>query len=482
MLLHGRRVIKTTETSITSDNVVSVLNKAIIDHMRNRLEIQYLWDYYCGEQPIEHRTKDVRPEICNVVVENRANEIVTFKSGYLMGEPVQYVTRSGREAVSSEINELNEYMFGEEKSSEDKELSDWFHICGTSYRFTLPNSMYKPGDDEDDAPFNSYVLDPRFAFVIYSHDLGHEPIMGVKYVTDANNVTHYSCYTKDTFYEIVDGKIRQEENHIVGMVPIIEYPLNIARLGAFEIVITMLDAINTVSSNRVDGVEQFIQALMLFHNVDISGDDFKELRAQGAIKFKDADPQCKAEITYLISALNQTETQTLVDHMYDTVLTIVGMPNRNGGSSTSDTGTATIYRDGWASAESRAKDTELMFKKSERRFLKLVLNICKALNGWTLKSSDIEIRFTRRNYENILQKAQVLDMMLNNEKVDPKLAFEHSGMFVDPGVAYEMSMKYYEEHKEEVKDDDSYNDTRSGGINSADPSERIESGSNDRER
>ena len=480
MLLHGRKVIKTTETSITSDNVVSVLNKALIDHMKNRIQIQYLWDYYRGKQPIENRTKDVRPEICNTVVENRANEIVTFKTGYLMGEPVQYVSRSGKESVSDEINLLNEYMHLEEKSSKDKELADWFHICGTSYRITLPNQGYV--EEGDETPFNTYTLDPRFAFVVYSYDLGQEPMMGVKYVTDGNNVTHYSCYTKDHYYEIVEGKIRQSQDHIMGEVPIIEYPLNMARLGAFEIVLPMLDAINNVSSNRVDGVEQFIQALMLFHNVDISSDDFDALREKGAIKYKDIDPQYKAEISYLISTLNQTETQTLMDHMYDTVLTITGMPNRNGGTSTSDTGTAVIFRDGWSSATARANDTELMFKKSERRFLKLVLNICKALKGGGLKLADIEIRFTRRNYENIVQKAQVLDMMLNNGKIDPRLAFEHSGMFVDPGVAYQMSMEYYEAHKEEVKDDDSYNDTGSGGNDPTDPKEGITGRSNDRER
>lgn len=52
-----------------------------------------------------------------------------------------------------------------------------------------------------------------------------------------------------------------------------------------------------------------------------------------------------------------------------------------------------------------------MFKKSERIFLKLILNICKTLKGMDLKVCNIEIRFTRRNYENILQKAQVLDLM-----------------------------------------------------------------------
>lgn len=71
--------------------------------------------------------------------------------------------------------------------------------------------------------------------------------------------------------------------------------------------------------------------------------------------------------------------------MYQTVLTICGMPNRNGGSSTSDTGSAVIMRDGWSAAEARAKDSELMFKKSERTFLKLILNICKTLKGIDLQ-------------------------------------------------------------------------------------------------
>lgn len=153
-------------------------------------------------------------------------------------------------------------------------------------------------------------------------------------MVDENGVVHYSCYSDHEYFEIVESKVVSYDTHILGEIPIIEYPLNMARIGAFELVIPLLDAINLTDSNRLDGVEQFIQSLMLFHNVDISSEDFDELRERGAIKFKDIDPQLKAEINYLVSNLNQGETQTLVDHMYQTVLTICGMPNRNGGSST----------------------------------------------------------------------------------------------------------------------------------------------------
>jgi len=488
--LNGRRMILTDETEVNIGNVVQILRKALPYHWKNRSEISYLWSYYKGRQPILNRVKEVRPEITNKIVENRANEIVSFKSGYLMGEPLQYVSRGNAENIADAINQLNEFVFAEEKPAKDKELADWFHICGTSFRMVLPDEM---AGEDDESPFEIYTLDPRNTFVVYNNGLGNKPILGVKYVVDENGVVHYSCYSDREYFEIVESKVVSYDTHILGEIPIIEYPLNMARIGAFELVIPLLDAINLTDSNRLDGVEQFIQALMLFHNVDISSEDFDELRERGAIKFKDIDPQLKAEINYLVSNLNQGETQTLVDHMYQTVLTICGMPNRNGGSSTSDTGSAVIMRDGWSAAEARAKDSELMFKKSERIFLKVVLNICRTLADMDLKVCNVEIRFTRRNYENILQKAQVLDLMLKNNKIHPRLAFEHCGLFVDSDLAYTLSAEYAEEQeqkaqelfeqqqrmKQEGNDDDSGNNEGNGGADGKSAETREQSGNTD---
>lgn len=488
--LNGRRMILTDETEVNIGNVVQILRKALPYHWKNRSEISYLWSYYKGRQPILNRVKEVRPEITNKIVENRANEIVSFKSGYLMGEPLQYVSRGNAENIADAINQLNEFVFAEEKPAKDKELADWFHICGTSFRMVLPDEM---AGEDDESPFEIYTLDPRNTFVVYNNGLGNKPILGVKYVVDENGVVHYSCYSDREYFEIVESKVVSYDTHILGEIPIIEYPLNMARIGAFELVIPLLDAINLTDSNRLDGVEQFIQALMLFHNVDISSEDFDELRERGAIKFKDIDPQLKAEINYLVSNLNQGETQTLVDHMYQTVLTICGMPNRNGGSSTSDTGSAVIMRDGWSAAEARAKDSELMFKKSERIFLKVVLNICRTLADMDLKVCNVEIRFTRRNYENILQKAQVLDLMLKNNKIHPRLAFEHCGLFVDSDLAYTLSVEYAEEQeqkaqelfeqqqrmKQEGNDDDSGNNEGNGGADGKSAETREQSGNTD---
>lgn len=439
--LYGRRVIYTDCSEITEKNLLSVLEKALSTHGKNRGEIQYLYDYYKGKQPIRNRTKEIRPEINNKIVVNRANEIVSFKVSYLMGEPVQYVSRS-KDDISENLNRLNEYVFAEDKAAKDTELAKWFTICGTAYRMVLPDKL----KEEDESPFEIFTLDPRYSFVVYHSGLGNKPMMGVKTVLLEDNTELHSIYTKNMYFEVKDGVITKKEKHSLGTIPIIEYPANPERLGAFEIVIGLLDAINETASNRLDGVEQFIQALLILKGVDIDSDEFKTLKENGGLKVP-----LEGDAYYLIQELNQTQTQTLVDDMYDTVLTICGMPNRNGGSSTSDTGSAVIMRDGWTNAESRAKDTETMFKMSEKQFLRIAIQFANTLRNMDLKLSAIDIRFTRRNYENIQVKSQVLTTMLNNDKIHPRLAFAHSGLFVDPELAYTQSVEYAKEKKKEAE-------------------------------
>ena len=439
--LYGRRVIYTDCSEITEKNLLSVLEKALSTHGKNRREIQYLYDYYKGKQPIRNRTKEIRPEINNKIVVNRANEIVSFKVSYLMGEPVQYVSRS-KDDISENLNRLNEYVFAEDKAAKDTELAKWFTICGTAYRMVLPDKL----KEEDESPFEIFTLDPRYSFVVYHSGLGNKPMINIKTVVLEDNTELHSIYTKNMYFEVKDGIITKKEKHSLGTIPIIEYPANPERLGAFEIVIGLLDAINEVASNRLDGVEQFIQALLILKGVDIDSEEFKTLKENGGLKIP-----LEGDAYYLIQELNQTQTQTLVDDMYDTVLTICGMPNRNGGSSTSDTGSAVIMRDGWTNAESRAKDTETMFKMSEKQFLRIAIQFSNTLRNMDLKLSAIDIRFTRRNYENIQVKSQVLTTMLNNDKIHPRLAFAHSGLFVDPELAYTQSVEYAKEKKKEAE-------------------------------
>jgi hypothetical protein len=86
-----------------------------------------------------------------------------------------------------------------------------------------------------------------------------------------------------------------------------------------------------------------------------------------------------------------------------------------------------------------------MFKRSEKEMLRLVLKLCGGLADLDLRLKDIDMKFTRRNYDNIQSKSQVLVSMLQQPKVHPLLAYTHCGLFSDPESAYTMSMKYYDD-------------------------------------
>lgn len=446
---YGREPIYTDEIAVTAENLLDVLQKAFKVHTLNRSDIDYLYNYYKGKQPILERTKEFRKDICNVVVENHANEIVSFKTGYLMSNAIQYVSRDSDVRNVDAVDALNKYMQAASKASCDRVLAEWFAICGVAYRIVLKRDDAEGGDVN---PIMAYNLDPRNTFVVYSSGIGHEPMLGVSYVQHDDGSVILSCYTKTEYFKVGYpatvglngmGAIQEHTEHILGDIPIIEYLQNPARLGAFETVLTQLDALNIISSNRLDGVEQFIQSILVTKGIDLIDDSGEKIDLYAQLReMLGLNLPADGDAKYLTQELNQTQTQTLVDYLYQSVLVACGMPNRNGGSSTSDTGTAVTMRDGWADAEARAKDTEQMFEPSERRFLGIVLRILDATRHITLANDNIAIVFTRRNYENMQNKVQVFATLRAIESFPPLLAYEISGITPDPTRGWLMEQEY----------------------------------------
>ena len=72
----GRIVIYTGVKEITSENIISVLSDAILEHDQNSARIQFLLDYDAGIQPIVRKNpKSYRPDIDCSCCDNVANEV-----------------------------------------------------------------------------------------------------------------------------------------------------------------------------------------------------------------------------------------------------------------------------------------------------------------------------------------------------------------------------------------------------------------------
>lgn len=431
MEMFGRRTIYTAEEEITKDNLLSVLEESVAVHTINSQEIDELWSYTRGDQPILRRQKKVRPDICNRVVENHAMEIAQFTSGYFMGEPVTYIRRGDRKSESGSLATLNDVMHLSGKASHDKNMSMWMAVCGVGYRMALP---VRSGADE--SPIAIETLDPRSTFVVYYSGFGGKRMMGVRQISrkfDSVKKVVYCGYTATHYFEVCDKKILKYEPHTLGCVPIFQYKLNMAQMGSFEAALPLLNAINTIQSNRVDGVEQFVQAFLKFKNCKISQEDLERFVEEMAIMLPPNDAGRDADVDFVSAELNQTQTQTMVDYLYDQVLSICGLPtSTKGGASTSDTGAAVFLRDGWSQCEARARDTELLFKESEREFIAMVLSVLrKKVDGFAMSASEVECKFTRRQHDNLQSKTQALITMLE-AGIEPGIAIATCGLFNDP--------------------------------------------------
>ena len=440
--MYGRLDIYSTFDEITEDNVVEELNSALVFHIKNMLQEEFLYWYARGVQPILNRSKDIREDILNIVQVNTAASIVDFKNGYLITQPLTYVSR--RKGVQTKVKKLNEYLYRSGKMEVDNKVADWFHRVGKGVGFVEPS-------DDNEVPFTAYALDPRSAFVVYSLRPGNKPIMAVNFVTQ-DGVAKFDVFTEKFVFHLSGAlkakmitpekahdfmvtatSLESVEKNQLGYIPII---------SAFELAIPLLDEISNVYSNACDGVEQFIQSLAVAVNCEFPEDiTLTDIRKAGMISLRSIGEN-KASFEVLTEQLDQSQTKTLIDSMYDEVLRICAMPSRSNGSSTYDTtGAAVLANFGWYQADAAARNTEDLFKESNRQFDRIIVEILKRKGLLDIDLNDFELNFVRNETANVQSKAQAFQTLMA-AGLHPELAAAKSGISNDPVKDMKMSEKY----------------------------------------
>ena len=151
--------------------------------------------------------------------------------------------------------------------------------------------------------------------------------------------------------------------------------------------------------------------------------------------------------------LDQQQSQVAKDDLYESMLIVEGMPDRQENSG-GDTGQAVVMRNGFYFSEKRAEISEPSYKKSERESIKIVLNILRIKGMTSLTLKDIEIKITRSKMDNMSVKAQVFQILVQSG-IDPKVAIKVCNLFSDPEEVYIQSKPYLDaKYTTEVKDID----------------------------
>lgn len=433
---YGRKIAYANVEQITADNIVNVVGNCIGAFYFNKTIIRYLWNYYKGDQPVLYRTKVQNADITNKVPENHAYEIVQFKVGQTYGEPIQLISRKDDDRINNAVDEFNDYLTDANKQEKDIKAGEWQSATGTSFKAV---QITKNGD----IPFRIVAPTPMNTFVIYNQST-EEPLLAIQELKDADGQMYKLCYTDSYECKIVNGEVRDWKLHGFGGIPIVEFPNNHERISDIELVIGLLDAINTMQSNRMDGVEQFVQFWIKFVNCEIDPETFEEMKISHALTVKSNNEQNKSDVDIMTQELNQTECQVAKDDLWDNAQSILAIPTRESQNSGGDTQGAVSLRAGWDFSKTRAKQKDPIIKTSEKRLAKVILNVIRIKDhDLGLTARDFDVQINHSPLDNLYTKTQALDQMLK-AGINPRIAVSTCGLWGDAEKVFIQSKPYFD--------------------------------------
>lgn len=432
---YGRKTAYVDFTEVTPDNLLKIVNKGVSTLNWNRGIIRYLRDYYKGDQPALYREKTIRDDINNPVVENHAFEIVSFKNAQTYGEPVQCVSTKNDENVNIAVDRLNEYNRNANKYLVDIECGEWTSCVGTGFKAI----QRKKGE----VPYRLVAPSPMNTIVVYS-TITYEPLLAIQQLKDTEGNIYYQCFSEYLEYIVRNGKLISSQIHAFGGIPIVEYPNNADRLSDIELVISMLDAINEIQSNRVDGIAQFVQSWFKFVNCEIDEETFRKMKTNGAIVVKSNNGQNTASVDLMQQELNQEGTQVAKDDLWDNALSILAIPNRESQNSGGDTSGAVQLRAGHDMARQRANLKDQYVSAADKKLNTVALNVIRQAKGVSecpITEMDYEIHIVHSPTDNLLIKSEALEILLRSG-IHPLVAVKVSGLWTDAEKVFLQSKPY----------------------------------------
>ena len=464
LYLSGRKPLlsSTTKEKINKNTIPDILRSVSGKHETNVAEINILLMEYLGLQSILERTREFSTNVNNLIVVNRAQEIIRKSVSYFLGEPISYTAKNDN---VENMDILNMYMNEESKSAKDFEVGNWSAIAGTAYRLVVTN----PDADVEISPFKIPTCDPRKTYVIYSSEVLGRPLLAGIYsdrYDSLGNVEGYDHWIYDgtneyTFTSLGTAALAGvmtftgERPHLLGEVPIVEYANNQFRIGDFEPVLGLLDALNKSISDRLNAIEQTVGAILVFVDCEIDETGgMAGVKQRGTIQVK-SNGNNNVDIKYVSPELSQEDAQITESAINEYIDLVTGIPSRKEKSGGGDTGEAVFMRDGFQDLELVARAKERPFKEAERKVIRLVSKIM-ATFGSAILPQEIEVSCVRNRVTNIASKAQAAINLTKAGILDPEDTIKLLGItdqpkeMADRGKAYrEADMARREKEREQ---------------------------------
>ena len=363
---------------------VKLLQK-MIDRFRLNVEpkLNKYKNYYDGLQVILNKAYSDPNKPCSKTVINYCKNIVDSYCGYLATPG--YISYKSNEDIEEIMNILryNDYQ------TEDSDFLFDALIYGTAAEL-----MYI--DSTGHTRFR--LINPTQCFGIYDDSLTGDLMYFVRMYkasdwddTDKYYVDVYSDYDVKhyTMFSQMGGlQFESQEPHYFSQCPANIFALPDEK-SIFDCVIGLQDAANELLSSEIDDYSAFVDAFLVFTNVDVDTDDIKSLREDRVIALpNDANAQ------WLTKSANDAQVENILKRIHESIYRIAACPDFSSESFVGgvSSGIAIQYR--LTGMETRAGKVEALMKKALQRRVEIIAGIASLKLGEEV-FRDIEIDFKR---------------------------------------------------------------------------------------
>lgn len=364
--------------------------------VRDRL--QKLKDAYESDHEILHYDKKPAYKPDNRIVVNFPKYIVDTINGFFIGNPIKITT--DEEAVSDYVEYLDQYNDQDDNNAELSKLCD---IFGNGFEVYYT--------DEESEQCITYCS-PIEAFMIYDDSIVERPKYFVRRWKDREKHEYGEIsdkYGKRQF-KVTGGLQWLDEDwveHHYTDVPATEFIENAERQGAFEPVMSVVNAYNKAISEKANDVDYFADAYMKVLGAALDADGIKHIRDNRIINFE-GDDAAKIVVDFMAKPEGDTTQENLLERLERLIFQISMVANISDENFGSATGVALKYK--LQAMSNLAKTKERKFVSGMNRRYKLLFSHPASkvpADAWI----GLSYKFTPNIPANLLEEAQIAAQM-----------------------------------------------------------------------
>nr|DAG07226.1 MAG TPA: PORTAL PROTEIN [Caudoviricetes sp.] len=308
-----------------------VISYAIKQRQKSLQRLDHLFDTYNGKQSIlqrrlqrESSTGKAAPK----VMVNHAKYVTDMIVGFTTGNPISITGGKGKD-----IQPLMDVLDTMDINSHDAELEKDLSVFGEAYEL-----IYLDLNDDGTTQERVAKIDPRGCVLVTDDTVDKTPLFGVHWLkkftltgaADGYLTTIYTPHNVITYR--TSGLYPTTTNvrkHTVmpqyfGDVQLNELRNNEERQGDYEQAISLIDAYNSLQSDRLDDKDAFVDALLVVYGFKLEDDVIKNGMIEAPGKGDDG-----AEVDWLTKSFDESQVQVLAQAIEDDIHKITYVPNMN---------------------------------------------------------------------------------------------------------------------------------------------------------